>query len=294
MISKDLLNKVKKIEIRTRRVVDEITAGAYHSVFKGSGIEFNEVREYTSDDDVRDIDWNVTAKTGTPHIKKYVEERELTVMLAVDISASGKFGKYNRTKTETSIELAALLAFSAIRNNDKVGLILFTDKIEFYLPPKSGKQHVLRLIRELVVERETGKKTDIKTALEKIIRILHKKAVVFLISDLIDDKHDFSKLLTITNKRHDLIAVRILDEMDFNIPKLYSIYIEDSESGEMDYFNANSKNITRYKENAEKEYNRNKEFCIKSKVDIIDIRSNEDLIKPLMKFFRKRERMQRK
>ncbi len=294
MISKDLLNKVKKIEIRTRRMVDEITAGAYHSVFKGSGIEFNEVREYTSDDDVRDIDWNVTAKTGTPHIKKYVEERELTVMLAVDISASGKFGKYDKTKTEASIELAALLAFSAIRNNDKVGLLLFTDKIEFYLPPKSGKQHVLRLIRELVVERQTGRKTDIKAALEKIIRILHKKTVVFLISDMIDEEHDFSKLLTIANRRHDLIAVRILDEIDFFIPKLYSIYIEDSESDEKVYFNANQKNIKRYKEKAEKEHNANKEFCIKSKVDIIDIRSNEDLIKPLMKFFRKRERMLRK
>jgi uncharacterized protein (DUF58 family) len=187
MLSKDLLSQVKKIEIRTRRIVDDITAGAYHSVFKGRGIEFDEVREYTPEDDVRDIDWNVTARMNAPYIKKYVEERELTVVLAVDASASSMFGSGDKTKARNAAEIAALLAFSAIRNNDRVGLLLFTDQTELYLPPKSGKTHGLRLIRELMVRKPERKGTDISEALNNLMRVLHKKAVIFLISDFIDE-----------------------------------------------------------------------------------------------------------
>ena len=210
MNTKDIIAQVRRIEIRTRRIVDDITAGAYHSVFKGRGIEFDEVREYTPEDDVRDIDWNVTARMGSPFIKKYIEERELTVMLAIDASASTAFGSKNKSKNEHAIEIASLLAFSAIRNNDKVGLLIFTDRNELYLPPRSGKTHGLRLIRELIARKSNGKGTDIAAALNNIMHLLKKRAVMFLISDFMDDK-DFSKRLMIANKRHDVIAVRILD-----------------------------------------------------------------------------------
>ena len=290
MISKDLLANVRKIEIRTRRMVDEITAGAYHSVFKGSGIEFEEVREYTSDDDVKDIDWNVTAKMGHPYVKKYVEERELTVMLLVDISASGHFGSGGKTKNEMAAEIASLLAFSAIRNHDKVGLLMFTDKTELYLPPKSGRLHGLRLIREVLAGKPEGKGTDIGAALENIMKILHKKAVVFLISDLVDKK-DYRKLLTVANKRHDLVAVRILDPKELDFPKIPGLAISDAEYGDVGYFSGNKKDLKSYAEKAKELHANSVISCNKAKVDLIDLRCGEDLIKPLMTFFRRREKM---
>ena len=294
MISKDLLARVRKIEIRTRRMVDEITAGAYHSVFKGSGIEFDEVREYTSDEDVKDIDWNVTARMGHPYVKKYVEERELTVMLLVDASASGHFGSGDKTKNEVVAEIASLLAFSAIRNHDKVGLLLFTDKTELYLPPKSGRHHGLRLIRELVAREPEGRGTDISGALENIVKILHKKAVIFLISDLIDDHGSYKKLLTLANKRHDIIAVRVLDPKELEFPKIPGLSLVDAENNSFGYFSGGKKAATKYSENAKKLHQENKEICRKAKVDLIDIRSDEDLIKPLMTFFRQREKLDRR
>ena len=290
MISKDLLAKVRKIEIRTRRMVDEITAGAYHSVFKGAGIEFDEVREYTSDDDVKDIDWNVTARMGHPYVKKYVEERELTVLLLVDISASGQFGSEDKTKNEVAAEIASLLAFSAIRNHDKVGLLLFTDRTELYLPPKSGRHHGLRLIRELLGRKPEGKGTDISGALEKVVKILHKKAVIFLISDLIDDNSSYKKLLTVANKRHDIIAVRVLDPKELEFPKIPGLSIVDVENRSFGYFSGGKKAVADYSEKVKKLHLENKETCHKAKVDLIDVRSDEDLIKPLMTFFRQREK----
>lgn len=290
MLTKDLISRVRKIEIRTRRMVENITAGAYHSIFKGSGIEFEDVREYTSDDDVRDIDWNVTAKMGTPYIKKYVEERELTVMLLVDISASGYFGQGDKTKKDTAIEIASLLAFSAIRNNDKAGLMLFTDKVELFLPPKSGRLHTLRLIRDLIGKQPEGKGTDIVMALERIMKILRKRAVIFLISDFIAEK-DYRKTLTLVNKRHDVIAVRVLDKMELQCPKLGFLNIADSESGAVSHFHATGKNVENYLKNAEELHARHADICTKSKVDMIDIKCGEDLVKPLMKFFRQRERV---
>ena len=291
MLSKDLLARIRKIEIKTRRMVDEITAGAYHSVFKGAGIEFDEVREYTSDDDVRDIDWNVTARMGHPYVKKYIEERELTVMLLVDASASGHFGSGDKTKNETAVEIASLLAFSAIRNHDKVGLLLFTDETELYLPPKSGRLHGLRLIRELVARKPQSRGTNIAAALESIVKVLHKKAVIFLISDLIDDNNSYKKLLTVANKRHDIIAVRILDPKELDFPQIPGLSIADAESNSIGYFSGGKRAAESYSEKIKELHAENKEICKKAKVDMIDIRNDEDLIKPLMKFFREREKL---
>ena len=204
-------------------------------MFKGRGIEFDEVREYTLSDDVRDIDWNVTARMGTPYIKKYVEERELNVMLLVDVSASGTFGSGDITKKEQAVETAALLAFSAIRNNDRVGLLMFTDKTELYLPPRSGRGHGLRLIRELLAFEPENKRTDINAALRDMTQTLKKKAVIFLISDLINDE-DIEQNLKILNRRHDVISVRILDPLEREWPKSAGIMFEDAETGETSYF----------------------------------------------------------
>ncbi len=291
--TKDIIAQVRKIEIRTRRIVDDITAGAYHSVFKGRGIEFDEVREYTPEDDVRDIDWNVTARMGSPFIKKYIEERELTVMLAIDASASTAFGSRNKSKNEHSVEIASLLAFSAIRNNDKVGLLIFTDRNELYLPPRSGKTHGLRLIRELLARKPKGKGTDIAAALNNLMHLLNKRAVIFLISDFMDDK-DFSKRLMIANKRHDVIAVRILDPAESKWPGTSSISLEDSENGKIldlfvpgkifsDGFARRTKNIQQANETVFK----------RAKVDLIDILCGDDFVKPLVKFFRQREQLRR-
>ena len=290
MISKDLIARIRKIEIRTRRMVEEVTAGAYHSVFKGSGIEFEEVREYTPEDDVRDIDWNVTAKMGHPYIKKYIEERELTVMLLVDASASGYFGSGEKTKIETAVEIASVLAFSAIRNHDKVGLLMFTDKTELYLPPKSGRLHCLRLIRELVARKPEGKGTDIAAALENTMRVMHKKAVIFLISDMISDRN-YQKLLTVANKRHDVVGVRVLDPKEVNIPILSGLSVADIENETYSYFSGGRKAQKSYNDLVTQLHLENKRACDKAKVDLIDIKCGDDLVKPLMGFFRRRERL---
>ena len=289
MISKDLLSQVRKIEIRTRRIVDDITAGAYHSVFKGAGIEFDEVREYSIEDDIRDIDWNVTARMGVPYIKKYVEERELTVLLAVDVSASSMFGSGDKTKARNAAEIAALLAFSAIRNNDRVGLLLFTDKTEFYLPPKSGKTHGLRLIRELMARRPEGRGTNIAGALDFIMRMSRKRAVVFLISDFIDDG-DFSKRLTIANKRHDVVAVRMLDPLELAMPKTANLVVEDAESGmALAFPGRNSRRLARYAAAAEAAHAKNEATFRRAKVDLIDFRLGGDVVVPLVSFFKRRK-----
>ena len=232
MLARDLIAKVRKIEIKTRKLVEELTGGAYHSVFKGRGIEFSEVREYTPEDDVRDIDWNVTARMGTPYIKKYAEERELTVIIAIDASASVFFGSGEATKHDKIAETAALLAFSAIRNNDKVGLLVFTDKTELWLPPRSGRSHVLRLIRELLAFEPQSRQTNIGSAMDSLIRNLKKRAVVFMISDFFD-AHSYEKPMKILNSRHDLIAVRVLDKTELELPSMPMLELEDSESGEI-------------------------------------------------------------
>jgi uncharacterized protein (DUF58 family) len=289
MLPSELIKQVRKIEIRTRRVVDEIIGGAYHSMFKGRGIEFDEVREYTPEDDVRDIDWNVTARMGTPFIKKYVEERELTVMLLVDVSASGAFGSGDKSKRERAVETAALLAFSAIRNNDKVGLILFTDQTELYLPPRSGRSRGLRLIRELMAYEPKRKGTDINAVLKNTMQVLHKRSVVFLISDMLDDA-GFEKSLKIVSRRHDLIAVRILDPLELNWPRAASIMVEDAETGRNVAFDGRKTAVLqKFHDFAEGMHDSIKKSCDRAKVDIIDIRCSEDFVKPLVTFFRNRK-----
>ncbi len=293
MNTKEIIAQVRRIEIKTRRIVDDITAGAYHSVFKGRGIEFEEVREYTPEDDVRDIDWNVTARMGSPFIKKYVEERELTVMIAIDASASTVFGSRDKTKNERAIEIASLLAFSAIRNNDKVGLMIFTDKTELYLPPRSGRTHGLRLIREMLADKKKSKGTNIAEALNRMMKMLRKRAVIFLISDFLDDK-DFSKRLAVANKRHDVIAVRILDPVEIRWPGTASVSLEDSESGKrFDLFMTGKAFSDKYAKQALDIHGGNERTFKRAKVDLIDIKCGDDFIKPLVGFFRRREQFQR-
>ncbi len=289
MLPAELFQKVRKIEIKTRRIVDEITGGAYHSVFKGRGIEFDEVREYTVNDDVRDIDWNVTARTGSPYIKKYVEERELTVMLLVDASASGAFGSGSISKREQAIEIAALLAFSAIRNQDRVGLLIFTDRTELYLPPRSGRSHGLRLIRELLAHRPEGTGTDINAALKNMVQALKKKAVIFLISDMIEEA-SFEKTLKIANKRHDVIAARIIDPLEVKWPQSAALMIEDAENGKTAFFpGRDTAALNAFAAAAGSYHDATVEMCRRAKVDMIDLRSGEDYVKPLIRFFKQRQ-----
>ena len=288
--TRELLAKVRKIEIRTRRLVEELTGGAWHSVYKGRGIEFSEVREYTPDDDVRDIDWNVTARMGTPYIKKYAEERELTVILAVDASASLSFGKTGSTKRDEAAEIAALLALSAIRNNDKVGLLVFTDKTELWLPPKSGKSHVLRLIREMLAFEPESKGTDIGHAMDSLARNLKRKAVIFLISDFITDK-PYEKQLKVLNMRHDLAAVRITEKMEIDLPKLSMLSLEDAETGEITWFDAASSKMRKlFGKRVEEKRNSVAELFRRAKVDVVELTCGEDPCLPLMNFFRMRKR----
>lgn len=288
MQTRELLAKVRKIEIRTRRLVEELTGGAWHSVYKGRGIEFSEVREYTPDDDVRDIDWNVTARMGVPYIKKYAEERELSVILAVDASGSLFFGKPGSTKREEATGIAALLALSAIRNNDKVGLLVFTDKTELWLPPKSGRAHVLRLIRELLAFEPENKGTDIGNAMDSLAKNLKRKSVIFLISDFITDL-PYEKQLKILNMRHDLAAIRISDQMETEMPKLSMLSLEDAEDGTVSWFDAASSGIRAlFNRNVQADRKEVSELFRRAKVDLVELFCGEDPVVPLMNFFRMR------
>ncbi len=289
MQAKEILQKVRKIEIRTRRIVDELTGGAYHSVFKGKGMEFNEVREYIPGDDVRAIDWNVTARMGEPYIKKFVEERELTVFLLVDVSASGDFGSESQSKNVLAAELAAVIAFNAIRNNDQVGLLLFSNHDELHLPPRKGRQHVLRLIRELIAHDRVHKKTSIKNALETFMKVTPRKTVVFLISDFIDD--GFQQALMIANKKHDLVAMRIVDNRELEIEPVGYISVEDAETGETLTFPSQwEHNRNAFNTHSMNAHETIIDSCRRAGVDLIDIVNGEDYVKPLMQFFRKREK----
>ena len=289
MLPRELIAKVKKIEIRTRKFVEELTGGAYHSVFKGRGIEFSEVREYTPEDDVRDIDWNVTARMGSPFIKKYAEERELTVILAIDASSSVFFGSGETSKHERIAETAALLAFSAIRNHDKVGLLVFTDKTELWLPPRSGKSHVMRLIRELLAFEPESRKTDIASSMNSLIRNLKKRAVVFMISDFIDSS-SYEKPMKILNSKHDLVAIRVLDETETEFPVMPELELEDSETGRTISFDASSSELRKaFAKASDAERNAENDSFKRAEVDLIDLRCSDDIVKPLMAFFRSRK-----
>lgn len=289
MQTKELISNVRQIEIRTRRIVDHLTAGAYHSVFKGRGIEFEEVREYMPGDDVRTIDWNVTARFGHPYIKKFAEERELTVFLLVDISGSGDFGTVDKTKNQIAAEMAALLAFSAIRNNDQVGLLLFTGQQELFVPPRKGRRHVLRLVRELLACERTDRTTNIRKALERMMRLSSRRAVVFLISDMLDT--GFDRTLTAANRRHDVIALRLTDPAEMTLPQLGWINVEDAESDATATINAGGRQVCRnYALEAAALRAEQDALCRLSGVDLIDLRCGEGMVKPLLRFFRLREK----
>ena len=291
MIPEELARQIKLLEIRTDRMVNEISGGAYRSVFKGAGIEFEEVREYTVEDDVRTIDWNVSARMGTPYVKKFVEERELNVMLLVDVSASGAFGSAAVTKRRTAAELAALIAFSAARNNDKVSLLMFSDKIELFLPPRSGRRHTLRMIREMLAFEPANAGTDIALALKESAQLLKKRSVIFLISDLIDEK-DFSSAMKQLNRRHDLIALQICDPIEKKWPVDVPLLLEDAETGQLIAVGGYSS--ARLQGELDARSVAVKALCRSAGVDHVEIESGSEVLKPLIKFFAARNRRQRR
>ncbi len=289
MIPKEVLKKVRQIEIRTNREVTDVLGGQYHSVFKGRGMEFEEVREYMPGDEVRSIDWNVTARFGHPFVKKFKEERELTVMLVVDVSASGQFGSIRQTKNELAAELAAVLAFSAIRNNDKVGLIMFTDQIEKFVAPKKGRRHVLRVIREILAFQPQGRGTDIALALDYLNGVQRKRAVCFLLSDFQDT--DFEKKLRVTSQHHDLVALSIRDPREEQLPSVGLLELRDAETGAralVDTFDPSARETFATKSRVWQESLRAR--LRSAGVDHVEIRTDTDYMLPLIKFFRLRER----
>ncbi len=233
MLTDDLIARIRRIEITTRKLVDESFAGEYQSVFKGRGMEFDEVRQYHPGDDVRSIDWNVTARTGEPHVKSYIEERELTVMLVVDVSASGDFGTRNRFKRELAVELAAVMSFAATTNNDKVGLLLFTDRVESLVPPRKGRSHVLRMVRDLLLFQAEGTGTDITLALNTVHRMLKRRSIVFLVSDFLADPESYRQAMLVANRRHDVVAFDLSDPLEHEISNVGVIALQDAESGQM-------------------------------------------------------------
>ncbi|MFA6110321.1 MAG: DUF58 domain-containing protein [Candidatus Latescibacterota bacterium] len=289
MIPKEILDKVRLIEIQTRSAVNTLFAGEYHSVFKGRGVEFAEVREYQVGDDVRTIDWNVTARVGAPFVKVYDEERELTVMLVVDASASGAFGSGRQMKGEIGVELSALLAFSAIRNNDRVGLLIFTDEVEVFVPPKKGRRHVLRVIRELLYCQPRGTGTSIRGALEYLARVLHRRSVVFLISDFLDAGYERS--LQLVSGRHDLIAVAVGDPRERELPDVGFIDLRDAETGELVLVDSRHAEVRRlFAARRQREEQRRQALFRRAGVDVIEIDTARSYIEPLVGFFRARAR----
>ncbi len=287
MDTKELLKKVRKIEIKTRRLSDHIFSGEYHSSFKGRGMTFSEVRQYQFGDDIRSIDWNVTARYNEPYIKVFEEERELTMMLMVDISDSESFGTKQQFKKDIITEISATLAFSAIQNNDKVGLLLFSDEIELFIPPKKGKTHVLRIIRELIEFHPQSKKTDITHALRYLSNVMKKKAIVFVLSDFMDD--DYDNALKIVGKKHDVTGIRVYDKYETEIPKLGMVPIKDAESGKIMLVNTNSKTVRiNYKANYLKRVDYFEDSFKKSGSGTINTRIDESYVKKLLGYFKRR------
>jgi len=287
--TREILRKIRRLELRTRRLVASSFAGQYQSVFKGRGMNFEEVRPYSPGDEIRAIDWNVTARTGEPYIKKFTEEREMTVMIVLDVSASGNFGSIEESKRELAAEVAAILAFSAITNNDKVGLLLFSDRVELFIPPKKGRLHILRLIREMLFFRPKGKGTDLSGALEYLNKVVTRRAVVFLISDFFTG--DFSKPLTVSAKRHDMVAIPIIDPAEEVLPNVGVILLEDPETGEQIEVDTSRRLISKgYAEMADK---RSKELLSlfgARRIDTLQLRTDRDYLPVLRNFFDRRGR----
>jgi uncharacterized protein (DUF58 family) len=289
MDTKEILKKVRKIEVKTRRLSDHIFGGEYHSTFKGRGMTFSEVRSYQFGDDVRAIDWNVTARYNEPYIKVFEEERELTMMLMVDVSGSEYFGTTDQFKKDTVTEISATLAFSAIQNNDKVGLILFSDQIELFIPPKKGKSHVLRIIRELIEFKPKSKKTNIAEAFKFLSNVMKKKAIVFMLSDFMDD--DYERTLKIVGNKHDITGVRVYDKHDEEIPNLGMVPMLDAETNSVQLINTASKKVRNsYKTNALGLFDYFKSTFKKSGSGTIDTRVDEDYVKKLLGYFKHKGR----
>ncbi|PIW70281.1 MAG: DUF58 domain-containing protein [Ignavibacteriales bacterium CG12_big_fil_rev_8_21_14_0_65_30_8] len=287
METRELLKQVRQIEIKTKGLVNHVFSGEYHSVFKGRGMEFSEVREYQVGDDIRSIDWNVTARFGHPYIKVFEEERELTVMLIIDLSGSLSFGTVNKTKQQIAAELSAILAFSALKNNDKVGLILFTDKIEKFVPPRKGRKHVLRIIREILSFEPEGKETNIDLALQYFNNSIKKRSIAFLLSDFIDSGYE--KILRIVTKKHDLIGLVLSDKREKEIPRIGLIKVMDSETGKERWLDTSNRKVYEsiIKMNNENDLKR-KNIFLSSRLDSIEIETDEDYVKPLVQFFKMR------
>ncbi len=287
MIPKEILDKVRLIEIRTRNMMNNLFAGEYHSVFKGRGMEFAEAREYQPGDDVRHIEWNVTARVGRPFIKVFDEEREMTVMLLVDVSASGAFGSQQQMKGEVGVEVSALLAFSAIQNNDRVGLLIFTDEVEVFVPPKKGRKHVLRVIRELLYFQPQGRRTSIAGALEYLGRVLHRRSVVFVVSDFQDVGYETA--LRHLSRRHDLIAVSLSDPREWRLPDVGFINLQDAETGEQVLVDSGHRGVREfYAAEQEAAVERRGVLFRKTGVDEIAIDATKPYVDPLIHFFRAR------
>ena len=289
MITREIINKVRKIEIKTRGLSNHIFAGEYHSAFKGRGMTFSDVREYMPGDDIRTIDWNVTARFNHPYVKVFEEERELTVILLVDVSASGNFGTTVQFKKDLITELCAVLSFSAIQNNDKIGIIFFSDKIEKFIPPKKGKMHILCIIRELIEFKPTHKKTAIGDALRYVSNVIKKKSIVFVISDFTDK--NFEDALKYTNKKHDVVALQIYDPRETELPDAGLIRLENAETGEsIEIDSSNKETRNNFKKLAiQKEKMLNDAFA-KSGIDWIKLRTDENYVHQLMRLFKKRGR----
>jgi len=289
MIPEDLIKQIRQIQIYTSRAVDASFAGQYESVFKGRGMQFDEVREYTPGDDIRTIDWNVTARTGKAFIKRFVEEREMTVLFAVDLSASGEFGTLDKMKNELAAEFCAVLAFAAAKNNDKVGLLIFTDRIELFIPPKKGSRHVLRLIRELLAFKMPKRKTDIPQALDYIARVIRKRAIVFLVSDFIES--DFKKPLSLLNRRHDVVAVPVRDRVEIAMPSVGLIEVQDAETGEIMLVDTSSRRFrSQYGNHSTRRFDELTGMLRSINVDFIPVTTDRPYINDLIQFFHMRHR----
>lgn len=287
MDTKELLKKVRKIEIKTRRLSDHVFGGEYHSTFKGRGMTFSEVRQYQFGDDIRNIDWNVTARYSEPYVKVFEEERELTMMLMADVSGSELFGTDQQFKNEIITEIAATLAFSATQNNDKIGLILFSDKVELFIPPKKGKSHVLRIIRELIEFKPESKQTNIAQALKFMQSVMKKKAIVFVLSDFIAD--DYHQTMKIVSGKHDVTGIRVYDKREEDIPNLGIVQMQDEETGELMLVNTTSKKVrTNYSKFYNEKVNYYKDSFAKSGAGAIDCRVDESYVKKLLGYFKRR------
>ncbi len=287
----ELLKKVRKIEIKSRGLSRNIFAGEYHSAFKGRGMAFSEVREYQYGDDIRNIDWNVTARYNRPFIKVFEEERELTVMLLIDMSGSRNFGTFSKYKKDVITEISAVLAFSAIQNNDKIGVIFFSDKIEKFIPPKKGKTHILRIISELINFEPESKGTNVKLALEYLTNATKKKCTAFIISDFIDDNKELQRALNVANNKHDVVGLRIYDEREAELPAIGLVKMKDAETGNYLWVDTSDGNVRGYYANWWKQHNQQLDNAFtKSGVDYININTREDYVKSLMTLFKKRIR----